>query len=91
MIDEIRTLLDGPPAPSSACLEERSTTGYAHALGLEGDRLRVERRLRSLVRPTGGPTSGEIAELRGASPTPIASSRDSARCSPRCALKLSRR
>lgn len=64
--DEIRVLLDGPPAPSLESLEETLTTGYAHVLGLEGERLRIERRLRELVREP-GPRTGDrnrrIADL----------------------------
>jgi hypothetical protein len=64
--DEIQTLLDGPPAPSLASLEETLTSGYAHVLGLESERLRIERRLRELVRAP-GPRTGEhnrrIADL----------------------------
>ena len=54
MLDTIQELLDGAPAPSLDSLEEPLTTGYAHALALEGERLRLERELRSLIRtPTG--------------------------------------
>lgn len=55
--DDIRTLLEGPPAPSLDSLEEALTTGYAHALALEGARLRVERRLRELLREPGPRTA----------------------------------
>src|SRR5262245_61214580 len=51
--DDIRALLDGPPAPSLESLEDVLTTGYAHALGIEGERLRIERHLRELVRDPG--------------------------------------
>jgi hypothetical protein len=64
--DDIQTLLEGPPAPSLDSIEEPLTTGYAHALALEGARLRLERRLRELRREP-GPRTGErnrrIAEL----------------------------
>jgi hypothetical protein len=53
MHDDIRALLDGPPAASLDSIEETLTTGYAHALGLEGRRLRIERRLRELLRQPG--------------------------------------
>jgi hypothetical protein len=54
--DDIRALLDGPPAPSLESLEDVLTTGYAHALGLEGQRLRIERHLREAVREPGPPS-----------------------------------
>jgi hypothetical protein len=50
MLDTIQELLDGAPAPTLDSLEEPLTTGYAHALALEGERLRLERELRSLIR-----------------------------------------
>ena len=48
---EIEALL-GPSgrAPSRDTVEYTLTTGYAHALDLEGERLRAEGRLRTLVR-----------------------------------------
>jgi hypothetical protein len=48
---EIESLL-GPSgrAPSRGSVEYTLTTGYAHALELEGARLRAEGRLRTLVR-----------------------------------------
>jgi hypothetical protein len=61
--DDIRVLLDGPPAPSLDSLEEALTTGYAHALGLEGERLRIERRLRELVREPGPRTGGRSRRI----------------------------
>ena len=57
VLTEIRSLLDEPAtrAPSArASVEKTLTDGYAHALALEGDRLRIERRLRELVRGSGG-------------------------------------
>jgi hypothetical protein len=66
VFDTIQDLLDGASAPSLASLEATLTDGYAHALSLEGERLRLERRLRALVR-TPGPRSGDrsraIADL----------------------------
>lgn len=50
---EIRSLLDQPPGaggPSRDTVEHTLTTGYAHALRLDAERLRVERRLREVVR-----------------------------------------
>jgi hypothetical protein len=52
VLTEIRSLLDQPTErarPARALVEKTLTDGYAHALALEGDRLRVERRLRELV------------------------------------------
>lgn len=58
--EEIAELLglpeDGAEAPSLATLEDRLTDGYAHALTLEAERLRIERRL--------GEVDGELARLR---------------------------
>jgi hypothetical protein len=66
MLETIQDLLDGDSVPSLASLEATLTDGYAQALSLEGERLRLERRLRALVR-TPGPRSGDrsraIAEL----------------------------
>ena len=50
MLDTIQELLDGDPAPSLDSIEEPLTTGYAHALALEGERFRLERDLRSVIR-----------------------------------------
>ncbi|HZS30426.1 MAG TPA: hypothetical protein VFA37_04150 [Gaiellaceae bacterium] len=58
--DEIAKLLntpeDGAGAPSLATLEQRLTDGYAEALQLEAERLRIERRLREV--------DSELARLR---------------------------
>ena len=56
MLDTIQELLDGAPAPSLDSLEEPLTTGYAHALALEGERLRLERDLRAIIRAPGWST-----------------------------------
>ena len=70
MLTEIRSLLDAPAdaeQPPRAVVENTLTNGYAHALVLEGDRLRIERRLRTLLRTEPGPSARirmeEIAEL----------------------------
>jgi hypothetical protein len=50
---EIRSLLDLPAdaaRPTRDAVEHTLTTGYAHALRLDAKRLRVERRLREVVR-----------------------------------------
>ncbi|MGH3008433.1 MAG: hypothetical protein ACRDLM_03370 [Gaiellaceae bacterium] len=58
--DEIAELLrlpeDGAGAPTLATLELRLTDGYAEALSLEAERLRIERRL--------GEVDGELERLR---------------------------
>ncbi len=58
--DEIAELLrrpeDGSGAPTLATLERRLTDGYAAALALEAERLRIERRLDEV--------DGELASLR---------------------------
>jgi hypothetical protein len=67
---EIRSLLDAPAdaeQPPRAIVEDTLTNGYAHALSLEGERLRIERRLRALLRSELGVSPRvrmeEIAEL----------------------------
>ena len=63
---EIRSLLDlpeGTELPPRADLEDTLTSGYAYALGLERDRLRVERALRALVRSTERPDQREVSSL----------------------------
>ena len=68
VLETIQELLDDPAATAAttASLEATLTDGYAHALTLEGERLRLERSLRELVRSP-GPPNGErlrrIAEL----------------------------
>jgi hypothetical protein len=51
VLTEIRSLLGLPPAelPPRADLEHTLTSGYAYALGLERDRIRLERRLQDLL------------------------------------------
>jgi hypothetical protein len=53
LFDDIRQLLDAPAqgdgAPSLARVEETLTTGYAHALALDAERWRLERRLDEVV------------------------------------------
>ncbi|HEX2044517.1 MAG TPA: hypothetical protein VHF23_02680 [Gaiellaceae bacterium] len=53
LFDRIRALLDprrnGSPAPPVEEVEHTLTDGYARALALEGERLRVERRIRELA------------------------------------------
>jgi hypothetical protein len=51
--DEIRSMLAAPPsgadAPSLHEIEETLTAGYANALALEGERLRLERRIAAVA------------------------------------------
>ena len=69
LLAEIRSLLDVPAGaepPSRAVVDEALTNGYAHALTLEANRLRLERRLREMIRtgPEGGPFwAADLGEL----------------------------
>jgi hypothetical protein len=50
--DEIRTLIDAPvgtDAPTLAAIEDTLTAGYARALELEAERMRLERRLSEIA------------------------------------------
>ncbi len=63
---EIRSLLDlpaGAELPPRAELEDTLTSGYAYALELERERLRIERELRSLVRSSERPPPDGVARL----------------------------
>ncbi len=64
LIHDIRSLMqapaDGVHAPDLERLEHTLTDGYAHALGLESERLRLERRL------------GRITDDHGADPKTLA-------------------
>ena len=65
---EIRSLLDlpaGSELPPRASVEDTLTSGYAYVLGLERDRLRIERELRALVRSAERPDGDELADLSG--------------------------
>lgn len=65
---EIRSLLDLPAGvglPPRADVEDTLTSGYAYALELEGERLRIERSLRALVRSNTQVKRDEVAELSG--------------------------
>ena len=65
---EIRSLLDlpaGAELPPRASVEDTLTSGYAYVLGLERDRLRIERELRALVRSSDRPGKNELADLSG--------------------------
>ena len=63
---EIRSLLDLPAdaeLPPRADVEDTLTSGYAYALDLERERLRIERSLRALLRSDGRPNRNEVSEL----------------------------
>jgi len=65
---EIRSLLDlpaGTELPPRADVEDTLTSGYAYALVLERDRLRIERELRALVRSSGRGDQRSLIELSG--------------------------
>lgn len=64
VLTEIRSLLDTPAAgrPSRGAVEEMLTNGYAYALDLEGQRLRIERRLREVMRSTDASSARARAE-----------------------------
>ena len=55
----------GAELPPRAHVEDTLTSGYAYALGLEGERLRLERSLRTLMRSAARPDPGEVADLSG--------------------------
>jgi ABC-type phosphate transport system auxiliary subunit len=69
--DEIAELLrlpeNGVGAPSLAAIESTLTDGYAEALALEAERLRIERRLGEVARDAGDVSAhsvaAELAEL----------------------------
>ena len=65
--DEIRSLLEAPPtgedAPSLDDIEHTLTSGYATALALEAERLRLERRIAALATQLGEGSSGPQSEL----------------------------
>jgi hypothetical protein len=66
VLTEIRSLLDLPAAelPPRETLEHTLTSGYAYALGLERDRVRLERRLQDLL-GSAEAMAGEMSVLSG--------------------------
>jgi chromosome segregation ATPase len=70
MIDDaIRSLLRAPPCGANALslseIEDRLTAGYAHALALDAERRRLERRLAETAANMGSQksTDADVAEL----------------------------
>jgi hypothetical protein len=69
LFQEIRGLLAAPErgeeVPAVAYLEDALTSGYAHALAVEAERMRLERRLGEAARQLGssGASAAEIAAL----------------------------
>jgi hypothetical protein len=69
--DEIRDLLDAPPtgeaAPSLDHIEHTLTTGYATALALEAERMRLARRIAAVAarlgEGSGGARHSELSKL----------------------------
>lgn len=63
--EEIRTLLDAPPAgddaPSLDAIEHTLTAGYARALALEAERWRLERRIADVASKLGD-QSGDLQQ-----------------------------
>jgi hypothetical protein len=66
LIDDIRSLLDSPArgdgAPRLERLEETLTSGYARALALEAETLRLKRRLGELASTIARQSSPELAD-----------------------------
>jgi hypothetical protein len=73
VLEEIRALLSAPAegagAPTLAHLEDTLTEGYAQALALEAERIRIERRLGEVAREAEGDDpsrlTAELASLAG--------------------------
>ncbi|MGZ8782093.1 MAG: hypothetical protein ACXWZB_01200 [Gaiellaceae bacterium] len=63
---EIRSLLDlpaGAEPPPRADVEDTLTSGCAYALALEVERLRIERKLRNVIRSSDRPSQDEVGAL----------------------------
>ena len=67
LLDRIRRLADeqssGAPDALLARMEQTLTDGYAHALALEGERMRIEREIGEVLERL--KTGGEAGNLRG--------------------------
>jgi hypothetical protein len=59
-----RTYIHGTEAPSWVEIESLLTDGYARALGLESERLRIERRISQVVAANGDGNPAELRSLR---------------------------
>ncbi len=62
LLDQIRALLGGSTSNLDQ-IERTLTDGYAHALTLEAEKARLERRLTEVTRGDTQKTAGEITEL----------------------------
>jgi hypothetical protein len=62
MVQQIEDILSAP-APTLARVEDTLTEGYAQALTLEAERLRLERRVGEVVRMVNGDHGDEIRRL----------------------------
>ena len=62
MVEKIEDLLRAP-TPTLAAVEDTLTQGYAEALALEAERLRIERRLREVARSSSGDHAAELRTL----------------------------
>jgi ABC-type phosphate transport system auxiliary subunit len=58
----LRAPTSGADAPTQACIEETLTGGYAQALALEAERLRLERRITEIAREVDGSDFSAFAE-----------------------------
>ena len=62
MVQQIEQLLSDD-APSLASLEHTLTEGYARALALEAERLRIEKRVVEVVKDAGAEQAAELKQL----------------------------
>jgi hypothetical protein len=62
MVDQIEELLRDD-APSLASVEDTLTEGYARALALEAERLRIEKRVVEVVKDAGADQAAELKRL----------------------------
>ena len=64
LLDDIRALMDAPRDGDRARVERTLTDGYAHALVLETERLRIEREIDEVTARLGaGEGDGLVGEL----------------------------
>ena len=62
VLDDIEELLN-EESPALALLEETLTEGYAKALALDAERLRLERRIGAIAREARTDSGGELSSL----------------------------